>query len=953
MKDASTSFDSILKENEKLKKKIELLDFKLISNKLLFNAAGSINLLIDPDTGRICDANITALNFYGYPLEVLTTMTIYDINTLSLKEIKNKIDLLIKQKNKKYEFNHRVANGDIKNVEVNSSIIEINDSKYLYSIIVDVTQSKKLENRLTINEQRFIELTNQSKTVIWEVDTNGLYTYVSPVCKEVWGLEDHQIVFKKHFYDLHPEEGREEFKKAAFKVFEQKKSFENLINCIENINHKLTWVSTNGIPLLDQDQNLLGYRGADIDITERRKIEMENLELQYTLEKKVEDRTLELEKINLLLLKEIEERKSIETLLIQSEKKYRTVVENVNEVIFQTDKAGYWLFLNNAWETITGFAIEESMKQLFLNYVHPDDRARNWELFEPLMLRKKIFCRHEIRYLTKDGGFRWMEVFAKIAINDNDEFTGTYGSLSDIHDRKLTEIKLLESKKRFKNILEQSTEAIGIHENGIWTFCNLAALNLFGFSNFEELIGKSILNVISENEKERIIDFVNKRKSNETAPDLYITTGLRKDKTEFDLEVSITKLEFDKNIEVLSLMRDISEKQKISKELLMSSKLSEEANKAKSEFLSRMSHELRTPLNSILGFAQLLEMSDLNPSQIKGVNHIKNSGKHLLNLINDVLDISKIEAGKLTISIESIEVEKTIKEITNLLLPQIVEANLFLEIQKSSTDTLYVKSDLTLFKQIIINLLSNAIKYNVTGGSIIIKTDIIIGSSVEQTKIRISVIDNGIGIAEEDISKLFKSFERIGAGKTKAEGTGLGLSVVKKLIDTLGGNIGVESKLGFGSTFWFELPWADKALEMEFSQEALGKLIQNDFNNGTILYIEDNQSNIELIEQIIATKRPNIHLVTNLNGKDATALAKKLKPNLILLDLNLPDLHGSEVIKLLKSEQDINKIPVVIISADALPNQINELMSLGASHFLTKPIDVKDFLKTIDTFLNL
>lgn len=395
------------------------------------------------------------------------------------------------------------------------------------------------------------------------------------------------------------------------------------------------------------------------------------------------------------------------------------------------------------------------------------------------------------------------------------------------------------------------------------------------------------------------------------------------------------------------IFEDVTEEKKAEEELLNARNEAEKANIAKSEFLSRMSHELRTPMNSILGFAQLLEMGELNTGQRKGVNHIMKSGKHLLDLINEVLDISRIESGRLSLSLEPVLLSTLIVEMTDVIKLQAAERQIRVQLFDSPSNQVFVRSDRQRLKQVLLNLLNNAIKYNRDSGSIFIK--------VEQKPIgmvRLSVTDTGNGIAEEFIPKLFTPFERIGADKTSTEGTGLGLSVVKKLMEAMGGTYGVESVLGQGSTFWIELPQSESQIEKASKS---GNLEQSktriDGKSGTILYIEDNRSNIELVEQILSAQRTDIELITDIHGKKAVPLAIEHKPDLILLDLNLPDIHGSKVLEQLQSVENTKDIPVVVISADAMPQQLKRLLNAGAKDYLTKPLDIPGFLKLIQEYL--
>jgi CheY-like chemotaxis protein len=283
------------------------------------------------------------------------------------------------------------------------------------------------------------------------------------------------------------------------------------------------------------------------------------------------------------------------------------------------------------------------------------------------------------------------------------------------------------------------------------------------------------------------------------------------------------------------------------------------------------------------------------------------------------------------------------------------EHNIKLELVNLTNNDLFVKADRQKLKQVLLNLVNNAIKYNRNGGmvKIVCSRQSFIGSpkSTEDNPLlkRISVIDTGKGIAAKDLNKLFTPFQRIGSEISEIEGTGLGLAVAKKLIEAMHGKIGVKSKLGKGSTFWIELPQGEGQIDRHMRDEDKTSPEQGTVAViGTLLYIEDNISNIQLVEQILKAHRPSIRLITEMYGKNAMQLATDYQPDLILLDLNLSDIHGSEVLKLLQANKKTKSIPVVVLSADAMSGQIEKLIKDGAENYLTKPIDVVEFLKVID-----
>lgn len=371
----------------------------------------------------------------------------------------------------------------------------------------------------------------------------------------------------------------------------------------------------------------------------------------------------------------------------------------------------------------------------------------------------------------------------------------------------------------------------------------------------------------------------------------------------------------------------------------------ERANNAKSEFLSRMSHELRTPLNAVLGFAQLLELNGLTPDQAENVTQIRRGGTYLLELINEILDISQIESGRLSMSPEPVLVSEIIDAAISLVGPLATERSVTLISSTDREPERFVFADRQRLKQILLNLLSNGIKYNRNGGSVSV-------SCFEPSPglLRIQVTDTGPGIPADKRELLFVPFERLGAENSAVEGTGVGLALSRGLAKAMGGRLEVDSTQGRGSTFWVEFPIVEDPLRQLENDEDLGT--RPDPDKLLVLHIEDNPANLALVERVLA-QRPELALAHATRGKQGLEMARRDRPALVLLDVNLPDLHGTEVLKELRADPRTENVPVIVVSADAMPRQMQLLLAAGASAYLTKPIDIRDLLDHIDEMLGV
>lgn len=367
------------------------------------------------------------------------------------------------------------------------------------------------------------------------------------------------------------------------------------------------------------------------------------------------------------------------------------------------------------------------------------------------------------------------------------------------------------------------------------------------------------------------------------------------------------------------------------------------ANRAKSEFLSRMSHELRTPLNSIIGFGQLMQMNDLPARERATVTQIVKAGRHLLALINDVLDVSRIESGTHVIATEPVHACDPLMEAIELVRPLATEKQIDIAFDLHAILFKFVIADFQRLKQVLLNVLVNAVKYNVPGGSITI------GSAILEERVRFSIADTGPGIDRGDLERLFLPFERLDATSTNVEGTGLGLALSKTLIEAMGGAIGVErTEPGVGSVFFVDVELTED-VDHAFGITAPADpqhVVTPDLNPMSIVYIEDNLASLDLVERILE-RQGGVTLIPAMQGRLGVQLVGLHKPDLVLLDLHLPDIDGEEVLRRLKADPVTAAIPVVVLSADATPSRADRLHHQGAEAYVTKPLDIFNLLDTV------
>jgi len=537
-----------------------------------------------------------------------------------------------------------------------------------------------------------------------------------------------------------------------------------------------------------------------------------------------------------------------------------------------------------------------------------------------------------------------IEFFVRESREEDERFVKLISSvaaqLGQIVQRKQAEEALRQAEQKYRLIFEDAIEGMfQTTPDGKYLSVNPAIARMFGYESPEELMASvSDIGPVVYVNPERRTDFKRLIEA-QGFVERFEYEVYRKDGSRIWLSENARAVRDANGVVIFyeGAMQDMTERKRVDEV--------ERASKAKSEFLSRMSHELRTPLNAILGFGQLLERQKPTEVQRTRISYILSAGRHLLELINEVLDISRIEAGHMQFSLEPVSVTDAVDEAIGLVLPLTTERKIKIERTDLIDSSPIVLADRQRLKQVLLNLLANAVKYNRDAGRVIVDL-----APQPNEHFRISIIDEGPGIPSEKRSRLFSPFERLGAEAGLCEGTGLGLALSKRLVEAMAGTIG-ESAPASGSCFWIEFPQTkDVRREHGTERELTALLAGLNGQSKTLLYIEDNVSNLTLIEHLLS-EYPPIKLISAMQGSLGLELAVRHQPDLILLDVHLPDLSGAEVLARLKANPRTSAIPVVVLSADATKSQIDRLMAAGANEYLTKPLEVDRFSKVVEAHL--
>ena len=756
------------------------------------------------------------------------------------------------------------------------------------------------------------------------------------------------------------------------------------------------------IPELDQEQHnvSLDYYGVSEEARAigvgREVIGQRKNGSAFPLEIAVSEMTLRGQRYFTGILRDISARKAAEEALVKAGALQKAIFDSANFSSIATDAKGVIQIFNVGAERMLGYTAAEVMNiRTPADISDPQEvieraQALSLELateitpgFEALVFKaaRGIEDIYELTYIRKDGS-RFPAVVSVTALRDEDDRIIGYLLIgTDNTARKAAEEALVKAGALQKAIFDSANfSSIATDAKGVIQIFNVGAERMLGYTAAEVMNIRTPADISDPQEVIERAKSLSTELNTKITPgfealvfkaargieDIYELTYIRKDGSRFPAVVSVTALRDDQQgiigyllIGTDNTARKAAELERTrldqvlrdkNAELESARQVADKANLAKSEFLSGMSHELRSPLNAILGFAQLMESGSPlpTPAQKASIDQILRAGWYLLELINEVLDLALIESGRASLSVEPILLSEVLDDCQTMIEPLALNKKIHLHFPVLRANC-FVAADRTRLKQVMINLLSNAIKYNREGG----RVDVTCIEGPMQ-RLRICVQDTGEGLSEADIAQLFQPFNRLGKENSAEEGTGIGLVVSKRLVDQMGGCVGVNSTVGLGSAFWIELALAGSPQLHDDTADSPVPFFERHPDGAavrTLLYVEDNQANMALVEQLIA-RRPDLRLLGAADAISGIALARAHLPDVILMDINLPGMNGMQALGVLREDPLTQHIPVLALSANAMLRDIERGLAAGFFRYLTKPIRVSEFMAALDEGLS-
>ncbi len=776
----------------------------------------------------------------------------------------------------------------------------------------DITEAKRAEQELRSQEERFRLLVQNSTDWFTILDEDGIIKYVTPTIERLTGFKVEEVIGQPGLSFIHPDD-LEFIAEATDKAIHHEPG----ATPITEFRHKCKDGSYITIETFGNNQlNDPAVQGIVVtcrDVTERNRVQAE---------------------------------------LRKKDEQFKRLVQNSSDLFIILDKNAVRTYVSPSIERITGFTVEETVGRTSFEFLHPEDAAKMKEMMITDMKNAGASVTFDYRHKHKNGSWVEMSAIGTNLLYDP-IVKGLVVNSRDVTERNRAEAEIRKRDERFRLMIQNSSDLYMIVDaQAQRTYVSPSVEHITGYT-VEESLEEDPWKDVHPDDIETLRRELGKCFKNPGVP---ITVDYRrrhKNGLWVHMEAIGTNLLDNPSVQgVIVNSRNITERMEAEAALREAKDAAEEATRAKSEFLANMSHEIRTPMNAILGFSELLEREVKEPKQVRYLSSIRSGGKTLLSLINDLLDLSKIEAGKLTLDFEPIDVPSVMNEIGRIFEIKTEEKGIDLKINIASSVPKHVLLDEVRLRQVLFNLVGNAIKFTETGSvTLSLKTDYT-RKDHSALDLEFSVEDTGIGITEEDQDRIFEAFvQQSGQRTRKYGGTGLGLAISRRLVEAMGGVITLESKPGQGSKFTVRLKELEVAAVKEEDIEALkdDSFEEIRFLPATVLIVEDNEMNRDLIKEFL--RNSGLQTLEAENGQAGVDMAIEGQPDLILMDISMPVMDGKEASRLIRENPKTRAIPILILTASVASEKDISFQKLKLEGFLHKPVGHGQLIHELAKFL--